>query len=170
MRRVGLILLAAVLATPALAQGQQPQQRSLLQSPNNSGGDEAREAVRESQGAVPQRQYDKPFPTGMNWVAVTLNGKPLAAAKERPSFVLDDQMRARGFGGCNTFSVVAYPLRQQKFAVGPIAHTKAACDKAAAAQERAFFEALRTASEWDYSAGRLVLKGQRGQIQFERGI
>ncbi|MBN9064399.1 MAG: hypothetical protein BGP06_18315 [Rhizobiales bacterium 65-9] len=170
MRRVGLILLAAVAATPAFAQRQQPQQRSLLDTPSGPTTDDARRAMREEQGAVPQRQYDKPFPTGMNWVAVTLNGKPLAASRERPSFVLDDQMRARGFGGCNTFSVVAYPLRQQKLAVGPIAHTKTNCDKAAATQERAFFEALRTANQWDYDAGRLVIKGQRGQLQFERGI
>ena len=50
--------------------------------------------------------------------------------------------------------VVAYPLKQQKFAVGPIAHTKAGCDKAAAAQERAFFEALRLLSEWDWKLAR----------------
>lgn len=166
MRRIGFVLLAAVVSTSALAQG-----RSSLATPSGPTSEDARRAVRESQGAVvPPRQYDKPFPTGMNWVAVSLNGKPLGAARERPSFVLDDQMRARGFGGCNSFSVVAYPLRQQKFAVGPIAHTNATCDKAAAVQERSFFEALRLSSEWDYDAGKLVLKGPRGQLQFERGI
>jgi heat shock protein HslJ len=129
-----------------------------------------RQAVRESQEAIPQRQFDKPFPTGMNWVAVSLNGKPLNAASERPSFVLDEQMRARGYGGCNNFSVVAYPLKQQKLIVGPIAHTKGQCDKNAATQERAFFVALRTANHWDYEAGKLVIKGQGGLIRFERGI
>lgn len=168
MRRIGLILLAAIVSTSAFAQ----QRRGALEVPSGPTSDDARRAVRESQqgGAVPQRQYDKPFPTGMNWVAVALNGKPLGASRERPSFMLDDQMRARGFGGCNSFSVVAYPLRQQKFAVGPIAHTNTNCDKAAAVQERSFFEALRLASEWDYDAGKLVLKGPRGQLQFERGI
>ena len=127
--------------------------------------------VREGQEPViPSRQFDKPFPTGMNWVATSLNGKPLSAGPERPSFVLDEQLRARGYGGCNNFAVVAYPLKQQKFAVGPIAHTKKACDKAVTAQENAFFVALRTAQQWDVEAGALVLKGQGGVLRFERGI
>ena len=106
----------------------------------------------------------------MNWVVVSLNNKPLDRARDRPSFVLDDQLRARGFGGCNNFSVTAYPLRQQKFAVGPIAHTKMACDKAAAEQERSFFVAFRTATAWDFESGTLILKGQSGTLKFERGI
>ncbi|WP_342360555.1 META domain-containing protein [Terrarubrum flagellatum] len=162
-RILGLALVAAMASGAALAQRSQPSMEK--EDPMNP-----RNAVREgSQPQIP-RQYDKPFPTGMNWVAVTLNGKPLGASRERPSFVLDDQMRARGYGGCNNFTVVAYPLKQQKMIVGPIAHTRMACDKAAEAQERAFFEALRLANEWDYDAGKLVLKGQRGQLQFERGI
>ncbi len=150
--------IAAALAAPAQAQ------------PATPGDDPARQSVRQGQQAVPQRQFDKPFPTGMNWVAISLNGKPLGAAKERPSFVLDEQLRARGYGGCNSFTVVAYPLKEQKLAIGPIAHTKAACDKAAAAQERAFFVAFRTANQWDYKDGALVMKGQGGELRFERGI
>lgn len=162
MRGLGLILLAALASTAAVAQQSGPPMKQDKDTPLN--------AVRESNSAAPKRQYDKPFPTGMNWVAISLNGKPLSASRERPSFVLDDQMRARGYGGCSNFAVVAYPLQKQKFMVGPIASTKVNCDKAAAAQERAFFVALRTATEWDYDAGRLVLKGQGGQLQFERGI
>ena len=45
---------------------------------------------------VPQPgQTDKIFPLGSSWVAVSLNGKPFTG--ERPSFALDDQLRARGF-------------------------------------------------------------------------
>ncbi|MET0604860.1 MAG: META domain-containing protein [Beijerinckiaceae bacterium] len=161
LSRLGLILVAAVASTAALGQ----------QRPIGEDTMTPRGAVRDgNQPQIAPRQYDKPFPTGMNWVATSLNGKPLAAARERPSFLLDDQMRARGYGGCNSFTVVAYPLKQQKLAVGPIAHTKANCDKAAAAQERMFFEALRLSSEWDYEAGSLIVKGQRGTLKFERGI
>src|SRR5690606_36520779 len=55
--------------------------------------------------AGPTRQVDtkvpqpgargKIFPLGSSWIAVSLNGKPFTG--ERPSFRLDDQMRATGF-------------------------------------------------------------------------
>ncbi len=68
---------------------------------------------------VPQPgQQDKIFPLGSSWVAVSLNGK--AFGGERPTFSLDDQLRARGFGGCNNYSATAYPLREQGMAVGPV--------------------------------------------------
>ena len=42
---------------------------------------------------VPQPgQQDKIFPLGSSWVAVSLNGKPFGG--DRPSFSLDDQLRA----------------------------------------------------------------------------
>ena len=68
---------------------------------------------------VPQPgQQDKIFPLGSSWVAVSLNGK--AFGGERPTFSLDDQLRARGFGGCNNYSATTYPLREQGMAVGPV--------------------------------------------------
>jgi heat shock protein HslJ len=127
-----------------------------------------REAVRESQGAIPQRHFDKPFPTGMNWVAVSLNGK--AFGGERPTFSLDDQLRARGFGGCNNYSATTYPLREQGMAVGPFALTKKSCDKAAMASEQAFLVALRTAAKWDINGPTLIIKTQNGELKFERSL
>jgi heat shock protein HslJ len=115
---------------------------------------------------VPQRQ-DKTFPLGVNWVAVSLNGKALGGG-ERPSFQLDQNLRAKGFGGCNVFSATAYPLRQQGLVVGPFALTKKACDKALLDQERAFLTALRAAQKWDLEGGFLVVKGQAGELRFER--
>ena len=92
---------------------------------------------------VPQPgQQDKIFPLGSSWVAVSLNGR--AFGGERPTFSLDDQLRARGFGGCNNYSATTYPLREQGMAVGPFALTKKSCDKAAMASEQAFLVALRT--------------------------
>lgn len=128
------------------------------------------EMIREDSQYVPSKKTDKIFPSSMNWVAVSLNGKALGGGRERPSFYLDEQLRARGFGGCNNFSVTAFPLRQQKFAVGPIAHTRMSCDKGVADTERRFFVAFRTATEWDLVDGALVLKGQGGVLRFERGI
>ena len=112
---------------------------------------------------------EKQFPVPSSWIAVTLNGKPYSGV-DRPAFSLDKQYRARGFGGCNTFSTTAYPLREQRFAVGPLALTKKQCDKAVMEAERAYFVALRTAMQWDLEGLTLVIKGQNGELRFERSI
>jgi heat shock protein HslJ len=112
---------------------------------------------------------EKQFPVPSSWVATTLNGKPYGGV-DRPAFSLDKQYRARGFGGCNTFSTTAYPLREQRFAVGPLALTKKQCDKAVMEAERAYLVALRTAMQWDLDGLTLVIKGQSGELRFERSI
>jgi heat shock protein HslJ len=116
----------------------------------------------------PPTQNEKQFPLGASWVAVSLNGRALNG--DRPTMQLDPNMRARGFGGCNTYSVTAYPLRRQGFAVGPIALTKRACDKNLMELERSYLTALRTSQVWDLSRGQLVIKGQAGEIRFDRGL
>jgi heat shock protein HslJ len=118
--------------------------------------------------AVPTPRQEKIFPLGATWTAVSLNGKPFSG--DRPSFTLDQQYRARGFGGCNTYSATAYPLRQQHLAVGPFALTKRACDKDAAAIERAFLVALRTAVQWEMDGSTLIVKTQNGELRFERAL
>lgn len=118
--------------------------------------------------ALPAKPNDKTFPLGKSWLAVSLNGKPFGA--DRPAFTLDQQFRARGFGGCNTFSAVAYPLREQGIAVGPLALTKRACDKETMAIENAFLSALRYSQKWDLVAGQLVIKGPAGELRFDRSI
>jgi heat shock protein HslJ len=118
---------------------------------------------------VPQPgQQDKIFPIGSVWTAVSLNGKPFTG--DRPSFALDDQLRARGFGGCNNYSTTAYPLREQKLAVGPFALTKKTCDKAVMAAEQAFLVALRTSAQWDISGPYLTIRTQSGELKFERAL
>lgn len=117
---------------------------------------------------VPQPRQEKQFPIGASWTAVSINGR--AVGGERPSLVVDDTLRAKGFSGCNTFSATAYPLREQGFAVGPVAVTKKACDGGASANERAFLVALRSARKWDVVNGMLVIQGAAGEIRFERAI
>ncbi|MGL4496856.1 MAG: META domain-containing protein [Beijerinckiaceae bacterium] len=160
MRAVCGVTLAAVLvvlAGPAMAQvGNEPSRQEQIRQDNDQ--------------FVPSRKTDRIFPSSMNWVVVALNGKPLASGANRPSFYIDEQLRARGFGGCNSFSATAFPLRQQKFAVGPIAHTRKSCDKSLNDVERRFFVAFRTAVQWDLVSGQLVLKGQGGELRMERGI
>lgn len=120
------------------------------------------------QGPAPAPRQEKIFPTKVSWVAVSLNGK--AFAGERPTFILDEQFRLRGFGGCNTFSATAYPLREQRLAVGPFALTKKSCNKSLMDQEKNFLIALRTSVQWDTVAGDLVIKSQNGELRFQRSL
>ncbi|NNM72159.1 META domain-containing protein [Enterovirga aerilata] len=117
----------------------------------------------------PAQKEEKRFPLGQSWIAVSINGKPYGGT-ERPTFRLDDQFRLHGFGGCNTFSATAYPLREQGIAVGPIAMTRKSCDKGVMAAEMQYLTALRTSAKWDTVVGSLVIKGPNGEIKFERSL
>jgi heat shock protein HslJ len=116
---------------------------------------------------IPEKQ-EKTFPLGATWSAATLNGKSIA--DRRATFQVDQNLRGTGFGGCNTFSASAYPLKQQGLAVGPVALTKRACDKGMLDFERSFLTALRAARNWDLVNGKLVVKGAAGEVTFDRGI
>lgn len=144
--------LSPVLVSDALAQGRQrPSQ-----------------IPQQGQDAPPQRQQEKNFPLDASWTAIQMNGKPITGY--RATLKVDSNLRGTGFAGCNTFSASAYPLRQQGFAVGPIAVTKMACDKGASDFERGYLLALRSVRQWDLAEGRLVLKTANGEIRFDRGI
>lgn len=149
-----LLALAPLAATPALAQnrGQMPSRSEL--------------------GAPPplpsMEKQEKSFPMGAAWAAVSLNGKPIS--DRRATLQIDNNLRGTGFAGCNTFSASAYPLREQGFAVGPIAVTKRACDGGASAFEKSFLTALRAANKWDLVQGKLVLKGGAGELRFDRAL
>ena len=142
-------LLLALAAVPAAAQ---TAPRSAAPTQNN----------------VPQPRQEKIFPLGATWIAVSLNGKPFSG--DRPSFTLDQQFRAKGFSGCNTYAATAYPLREQGLAVGPFALTKKACDKALMATEQAFLVALRSAAKWDTQSSTLIIRSQNGELRFERAL
>jgi heat shock protein HslJ len=153
--RIAVLFLAAAASTPADAQ----------RRPGSQSSDPQKQPPK-NEGLAPRQE--KTFPTKVAWMDVSLNGKPFSG--ERPTFILDEQFRLRGFGGCNTFSATAYPLREQRFAVGPFALTKKACDKALMDQEKNFLIALRTSVQWDTVAGDLVIKSQNGELKFQRSI
>jgi len=114
---------------------------------------------------------EKLFPTNVNWVANSLDGKQLWNGADRPSIYIDKQLRLKGYDGCNMFSVIAYPLRQQKLAIGPLAIGRQTCDKDVVAAERSFLNAVRGAREWDMEgANVLIVKGLGGTVRFERGL
>lgn len=151
------MLFAGALSVGATAQAQ---------TSRPIGGD-ARPAQQEQQQQ--QQKPDKQFPIGWSWTAVSLNGKPLTGA-ERPTLLVDEHYRARGFSGCNTYSATAYPLQKQGFAVGPVASTRKSCEKPLMDQENAFLRALRTSGQWDLVEGAFVLKGDAGELRFERNF
>lgn len=159
IRRLGYAAALAVVAAPLLLPAD-----ALAQSRQKMP---SREEMGTPQTA-PIQQQEKNFPLGASWTAVSMNGKSIA--DRRATLQVDPSLRGTGFGGCNTFSASAYPLRQQAFAVGPLALTKRSCDKGASEFERSFLTALRAARSWDLVNGKLVIKGGAGEIHFDRGI
>ena len=151
--RLVLVFAALALATSADAQAQR----------------QGSQQSKQPQSSVPQSKRDRQFPVPSSWVAVSLNGKQYSGP-DRPTLSLDQQYRAKGFGGCNTFSATLYPLREQRLATGPLALTKKQCDKALMESERAFFIAVRTAAQWDYEGVIMVIKSQSGELRLERSI
>lgn len=160
IRRLGLAAALAVLAVPMLMPGEAAaQRRQQMPSRSELGG---------SQTEIPQAQQEKNFPLGASWSVVQMNGKPVY--DRRATLIIDKNLRGTGFGGCNTFSAAAYPLRQQGLAVGPIALTKRSCDKGLLDFERAFLTALRGTRNWDIVNGRLILKGAAGELTLSRSL
>ncbi|WP_230532723.1 META domain-containing protein [Microvirga roseola] len=153
--------LAAFLAALTAVSGAHAQSAASLGRPAGP--------TRQVDPKVPQpNQGGRVFPLGSSWTAVSLNGKPFTG--DRPSFRLDDQLRAHGFSGCNTYSATAYPLREQGLAVGPFALTKKTCDKAVMAAEQAFLVALRTSAKWDIQGPILIIRTQNGELRFQRTL
>lgn len=158
-RRLGLAATLAVLALPVLTTADAfAQRRQNMPS---------REELGSQSAPIPQQQ-EKNFPLGASWTLVAVNGKPVS--NQKATLIVDMNLRGTGFGGCNTFSAAAYPLRQQGFAVGPIALTKRACDKGLLEFERAYLTALRATRNWDLVNGRLILKGGAGELTLSRSL
>jgi heat shock protein HslJ len=131
-------------------------------------GRQHRTQQKEKPYVPPSKATDKTFPLDSTWTAISLNGKSFGG--ERPSFSIDKQYRARGFGGCNSFAATAFPLREQSLAVGPLALTKRPCDKGLAALEQSFLVAFRTAAKWDFVGSQLIIKSQAGELRLERAL
>ncbi len=153
--RLGLLAAFLCILSPLLAGEALAQRRS-----HTPRGDQGQQA--------PPPKQEKNFPLDASWTAIAMNGKPIN--QFRATLKVDSNLRGTGFGGCNTFSAAAYPLRQQGFAVGPIAVTKRECEKGVSAFERSYLLALRSVRQWDLVEGRLVLKTGQGEIRFDRGI
>ena len=121
--------LALVLSAPAMAQfGPKPARKEPEKAPVRTG---------------PAEQQ---FPFGATWILAEIGGKQIGG--DAPSFTLDDKLRAVGFGGCNTFSMALYPIREQKLAAGAIAVTRKTCGKDLDDTEHNMLVALHSLPKW----------------------
>ena len=112
---------------------------------------------------------EKTFPVRTNWTLREMNGKPLPSGVEA-TLNIDDRFRGAGISGCNTWSATMWPVRGQRFAVGPVVLTKKSCPAPIMAFERSYLTILHNQSSWDIDKGYLVVKGPSGTLRFARGI
>lgn len=112
---------------------------------------------------------EQQFPFGATWLLTDIDGK--AVSGDAPSFRLDDKLRATGFGGCNSFSLALYPIKDQKLAAGAIATTKKTCGKPLDDVERSVLVGIHSLPTWHLeSNGDLTIKAQNGTMHFRRGL
>lgn len=114
-------------------------------------------------------RQEKTYPTKTTWALRSINGKPVPS-EYAATFMIDDNFRGQGFGGCNYWSSTIYPQRGQKLLAGPPAVTKRECDKARMATERTFLIALHTGATWDIVGPQLILKNRNMTLVFDRAL
>jgi heat shock protein HslJ len=119
--------------------------------------------------AKPLPPLQKNFPLEQTWSLRDLNGKPVPATLD-VSLKIDGALHASGFAGCNSWSAVMYPVKDQHLAVGPFALSKKQCDKETTAIEVGFLSALMGTPAWDLINGDLVIKGPRGALRMVRSL
>ena len=117
----------------------------------------------------PLPPQQKNFPIDQTWQLRELNGKPIDSGLD-VSLKIDSALRGSGFTGCNSWSAVMYPIKDQHLIVGPYALTKKQCDKDTMAIEFGFLSALLASPTWDLVNGDLVIKGQRGELKMARSL
>jgi heat shock protein HslJ len=118
---------------------------------------------------TPLPPQQKNFPLDATFSLRELNGKPVPASLD-VSLKIDGALHGSGFAGCNSWSAVMYPIKDQHLAVGQYALTKKQCDKPTMAIELGFLSALLAQPTWDLVNGELVIKGPRGALRLVRSL
>jgi heat shock protein HslJ len=125
--------------------------------------------TKEDDTPKPLPPLQKNFPLDQTWSLRELNGKPVPASLD-VSLKIDGALHGSGFAGCNSWSAVIYPVKDQHLAVGQYALTKNKCDKDVTAIEFGFLSALLGGPAWDLVNGDLVIKGPRGALRMVRSL
>lgn len=107
----------------------------------------------------------------VEWDLDEMNGKPLAASTQPPTFTIQGET-ASGFAGCNRFSGPVHETAPGKISLGDLAATMMACDGPQMSIEDEFLRSLRLAKSYTFLAGRLALSweggGEHGLLLFRR--
>jgi len=130
---------------------------------------QAQMRMKDDETPKPLPPLQKQFPLDQTWSLRELNGKPVPASLDA-SLKIDGALHGSGFGGCNSWSAVMYPVKDQHLAVGQYALTKKQCDKDTMAVENGFLSALLAGPAWDLVNGDLVIKGPRGALRLARSL
>ena len=117
----------------------------------------------------PLPPLQKTFPLDQTWSLRELNGKPVPSTLD-VSLKIDGALHGSGFAGCNSWSGVMYPVKDQHLAVGQYALTKKQCDKETMAIEVGFLSGLLGGPAWDLVNGDLVIQGPRGKMRLVRSL
>jgi heat shock protein HslJ len=140
-----------------------------------ASGAEARERGGKKEAADPKAaaeeryKQEKTYPTKTTWALRSINGKAVPADYEI-TFMIDENFRGSGFGGCNYWSATIYPQREQKLLAGPVAVTKKMCEPARMQLERAFLVGVHSGPNWDLQGHQMTLKGKGGTLVFDRAL
>jgi len=126
-------------------------------------------AIAEDAPPKPMPPLQKNFPLDQTFSLRELNGKPVSASLD-VSLKVDGALHGSGFGGCNSWSAVMYPVKDQHLLVGQYALTHKQCDKDTTAIETGFLSALLGSPAWDLVNGDLVIKGPRGALRLVRSL
>ena len=102
------------------------------------------------------------------WTATDIAGAPIIA-RTHPNLTIGSDMRAGGFGGCNSWFAQAV-LDGRTLRFGGVTSTDKSCGGAVDAQEKAFFAAIAAAASWQLAGNTLTLYGADGghQMSFSR--
>ena len=133
------------------------------------GFGDARAQKKDDEPIKPLPPLQKNFPLDQTWSLRELNGKPVPSTLD-VSLKIDGALHGSGFAGCNSWSAVMYPIKDQHLAVGQYALTKKQCDKDTMAIETGFLSALLASPAWDLVNGELVIKGPRGALRLVRSL
>lgn len=118
--------------------------------------------------AVAMVLIDSPLPTpagglaGTSWRLVTMNGRPAQGAGEPVSLGFQQDGRAGGSSGCNSYGG-EYAVSGSSLTISGVVSTMRACaDQALNEQESAYYAALASVASYELAGGQLTLRDAAG--------
>jgi putative lipoprotein len=104
----------------------------------------------------------------ITWEATTIGEAPVPPGVDI-TLLIEDDMRAGGTGGCNSFFSQA-TVAEDSFAIGEVARTQRSCFYERNMLEQSYFDALKASAAWAMNDDSLILVDRAGKptITFER--